>query len=134
MVNIISFVMIFLGIANAIVAVLLLFKAFRAYSHWGFLLFGLVVGYIIGNSQTSVSVVAVSSLLGFMGAVISMVIEGKGDKERISQNLDMLGRIFAWFSVGILAGIILGSIAKGGIFSTIFNLNLPPIAPNMGNQ
>ena len=80
---------------------------------FGFFLLGLAVGYIIGNSKTSVSGIAVSSLLGLIGSVVSMIIEGKGDNERISKNLDTLGRIFCWFSLGMLFGVVCGSLSKG---------------------
>jgi len=91
--------------------------------NWGFLLLGLVVGYIIGNSVTSVSAIGVSSSLGFMGSVISLIIAGKvagkESDERISKNLDTLGRILFWLSLGMLSGIILGSLLKGLYFKAL---------------
>ena len=86
----------------------------------GFFFFGLAVGFIVGNSITSVSVIAVSSLLGFMGSVVSMIIIGK-EKEndkKISNNmdnLDTLGSVFGLFFLGMLIGNISGAILKKGI-------------------
>jgi len=87
---------------------------------WGFFVFGLAVGFLIGNSITSVSVIAVSSLLGFMGSVVSMIIIGKekeNDKKTSNNmdNLDTLGSIFGLFFMGMLIGNIFGAIFKKGI-------------------
>jgi hypothetical protein len=87
---------------------------------WGFFVFGLAVGFLIGNSITSVSVIAVSSLLGFMGSVVSMIIIGKekeNDKKTSNNmdNLDILGSIFGLFFLGMIIGNIFGAIFKKGI-------------------
>jgi hypothetical protein len=87
---------------------------------WGFFVFGLAVGFLIGNSITSVSVIAVSSLLGFMGSVVSMIIIGKekeNDKKTSNNmdNLDTLGSIFGLFFLGMIIGNIFGAIFKKGI-------------------
>jgi hypothetical protein len=86
----------------------------------GFFVFGLAVGFLIGNSITSVSVIAVSSLLGFMGSVVSMIIIGKekeNDKKTSNNmdNLDTLGSIFGLLFMGMLIGNIFGAIFKKGI-------------------
>jgi len=86
----------------------------------GFFVFGLAVGFLIGNSITSVSVIAVPSLLGFMGSVVSMIIIGKekeNDKKTSNNmdNLDTLGSIFGLFFLGMLIGNIFGAIFKKGI-------------------
>ena len=85
---------------------------------WGFFVFGLAVGFLIGNSITSVSVIAVSSLLGFMGSVVSMIIIGKKNDKKTSNNmdnLDTLGSIFGLFFMGMIIGNIFGAIFKKGI-------------------
>ena len=86
----------------------------------GFFFFGFAVGFLIGNSITSLSVIAVSSLLGFMGSVVSMIIIGKekeNDKKTSNNmdNLDTLGSIFGLFFLGMLIGNIFGAIFKKGI-------------------
>jgi len=87
----------------------------------GFFVFGLAVGFLIGNSITSVSVIAVSSLLGFMGSVVSMIIivvkEKENDKKTSNNmdNLDTLGSIFGLFFMGMIIGNIFGAIFKKGI-------------------
>jgi len=83
----------------------------------GFFFFGFAVGFIIGNSITSVSVIAVSSLLGFMGSVVSMIIVGKEkeDNKKISNNLDTLGSVFGLFFLGMLIGNISGALFKKGL-------------------
>jgi len=107
--------------------------------HFIFLLLGLVVGYITGNSQTSVSVKVVSSLLGFMGLVVLMIIKGKENDERISKNLDTLEHIFGWFLSGMMFGIVFGSLLKGLYSKALqskapkFFLNFPPISHGVTN-
>jgi len=84
----------------------------------GFFVFGFAVGFLIGNSITSVSVIAVSSLLGFMGSVVSMIMIGKENDKKASNNmdnLDTLGSIFGLFFMGMLIGNIFGAIFKKGI-------------------
>jgi hypothetical protein len=103
-----------------------------------FSLLGLVVGYITGNSLTSVSVIVVSSLLGLMGSVVSVIIEGKGDNERISKNLDTVGRIFFWFLLAMVFGIVLGSLFKALWLKNATNKDsifyyLPPISHDITN-
>lgn len=91
---------------------------------WGFFTFGFAVGFIIGNSITSVSVIAVSSLLGFMGSVVSMIIVGKEDDKKVSNNLNTLDHIFGLFFLGMLFGNIFGAVLKRGIllFGHVFQL------------
>jgi len=88
----------------------------------GFFFFGLAVGFIVGNSITSVSVITVSSLLGFMGSVVSMIIAGKGDDKKISNNLDTLGSVFGLFFLGMLLGNILGAMLKKGTFGSTLQI------------
>lgn len=76
------------------------------------------MGYITGNSLTSVSGVVVFFLLGFISIVLK-IITGKESNERISKNLDILTHIFYWFLSGMVFGVVLGSSFKGLYFKVL---------------
>jgi len=101
----------------------------------GVLCFGFVIGFIIGNSKTSVSAITVTSLLGFIGSVVTMIIEGKENNERITQNSLFIRLLVGCFAVGMFLGILGGSYMRGGEIH-IFNhvLELPPINSQIPNQ
>ena len=101
------------------------------WAYCGVFLLGVVTGYIVGNSKTSVSTIVVSSLLGFMATIVSAIIEGKGDINRVYRNLNIIGKIFVCFSIGMLAGILSGSAIKGNGGKLFGNLNLPPISSDV---
>lgn len=99
-------------------------------SYLGFGLFGVVVGYITGNSVTSVSSIVVASLLGFMGSIVSAII-GSKDDQSLDRNFTRLGKVFFCFAIGLALGILVGAHLKGT--ERVVNFIIPSISHDMSH-
>ena len=102
----------------------------KVFAYIGFGLFGFMIGYITGNSVTSVSGIVVASMLGFMGSIVTAII-GSNDSKNLDQILVRLGIIFFCFAIGLAFGIGIGAHLKGA--EKIFSYILPSISHDMGH-
>ncbi len=106
----------------------------------GSFLLGLAIGYLIGNSNTPVSAIAISSMLGFFGSVLAAILKNETETTETDKykkkelNLKIIGFIFIWFSLGILSGAIIGQELRGWYYSKgkvpAFVKTLLPISHN----
>ena len=113
--------------------------------YWGSFLLGTAIGYLIGNSNTSVSGIAISSMLGFFGSVMAAILknsaeikkEGKYTNKEV--DLRIIGFIFIWFASGMILGTLSGQCMRGLYYSAVKNsdkkwlFKIPPISHRIDN-
>jgi len=113
----------------------------KIFAYVGFFLLSAVIGYITGNSLTSVSGIAVAYIASLLGSVVTAIIK-INNAEELDRILARLGILYFVIAVGLIIGIFVGSILKGRYLKkpkdfknpNTTKIDLPPISHNIRDE